>query len=139
LFGEDESRDLYLAPSVSPDGKKIAFIAQKDVFSIELYVADAETDKNMRKLVSSRRNAHFDALRFIDSAGSWSPDGKKFAFVVFAEGNNHLEIADVETGHIDRKIKSPAVDAIANPAWSPDGGSIAFSGSNGGVSDLFVM
>ncbi|MDX1585148.1 MAG: hypothetical protein R3222_00330, partial [Balneolaceae bacterium] len=37
-----------------------------------------------------------------------------------------------------RRLSFDKVDAITNPAWSPDGDKIAFSGSDGGYSDLYI-
>jgi Tol biopolymer transport system component len=136
---EDEIGAFNLSPVISPDGRYVAYFTRKGLFSIDLYVADARTGKTVKKLTSPNRNPHFDALSFISSAGTWSPDGQKFAFAVYAEGDMDLAILDVNSAHIERQVHLPNIGAIANPAWSPDGSRIAFSGMHGGVSDLYVM
>ncbi|MFH5886134.1 hypothetical protein ACG2F4_17635 [Halalkalibaculum sp. DA3122] len=125
-------------PSLSPNGEYVAFISEKSLFSVELFVADAETGEIIRSLTSTVTNPHLNALRFIESAGTWSPDGEQFAAVVFAEGDNQIIIIDVETGNTVQTLKFGAVDAITNPSWSPDGEKIAFSGADGGYTDLYV-
>ena len=126
-----------VSPSVSPDGSLVAFLSEKDLFGIDLFVADARTGEIQKTLVSANSDPHFDALRFIDSAGDWSPDGTQFVFAVFAAGDNELAIVDVESGDIERKIALDGIGAITSPAWSPDGQFIAFSGLSGGVSDIY--
>ena len=128
-----------LSPVLSPDGRYVAYFTRKGLFSIDLYVADAKTGKTVKKLTSPNRTPHFDALSFISSAGTWSPDGQKFAFAVFAEGDMELAILDVNSGNIEKRINIPGVGAIANPAWSPDGSRIALSGMHGGISDLYML
>ncbi len=128
-----------VSPAVSPDGRRVAFLSEKDLFGIDLFVADARTGEIERKLVSANADPHFDALRFIDSAGDWSPDGEKFVFTVFAEGDNELAIVDVSSGAIERNIDLDEVGAISSPSWSPDGQYIAFSGLQGGVSDIYRL
>jgi len=129
---------LNISPSVSPDGQYVAFISRRNLFNTNLFVADAETGEIVQQLEGTRSNPHFDALRFIDSSGSWSPDGRRFAFVTFTEGGNEINTFNVKTGEIKTRTVIEDVGAIQNLAWSPDGASIAFAGLEGGLSDLYV-
>lgn len=129
---------INVGPALSPNGEYVAFISEKSLFSLELYLADAQTGKIIRKLTSTATSPHLNALRFIESSGSWSPDGERFAAAVFAEGDNKIAIIDVSEGGIKRQIGFKQVEALTNPTWSPDGNKIAFSGSKGGYSDLYV-
>ena len=136
---DDEIGAFNLSPVVSPDGRFVAYYTREGLFSIDLFVADSRTGEVVKKLTSPNRSPHFDALSFIASAGTWSPDGQKFAFPVYAEGDMELAILDVSSEDIERRIAIPKVGAIANPAWSPDGSRIAISGMSGGVSDIWVI
>ena len=129
--------ELNVGPALSPDGRYLAFLSARELFSIDLYLADAKTGKVIRKLISSDRDPHFESLRFIESAGAWSPDSKSLAFITFAKGDNFLSIIDVDTKHTEH-IHVPGLEAINNVAWAPDGRTIALSGQTTGVSDLFL-
>ena len=129
---------LNISPAVSPDGRYVAFISRRNLFNTNLFVADAETGEIVQQLEGTRSNPHFDALRFINSAGAWSPDGRRFAFITFSEGRNEINTFNVQTGDIRTRTVIEDVGAIHNLAWSPDGQSIAFSGLEGGLSDLYV-
>jgi Tol biopolymer transport system component len=128
---------LNVGPAYSPDGRYIAFLSTRAIFDIDLFLADAHTGQVLRRLASTDRNAHFESLRFVDSAGSWSPDSRRLAFVVFEKGDNYLGIVDAENGRVD-DVRVPGVDAINSVAWSPDGHTIALSGQKTGVTDLFL-
>jgi hypothetical protein len=128
-----------VSPAVSPDGRYVAFLSEKDLFSVDLFLADAETGRIIRKLSSAASDPHIEALRFIDSSGTWSPDSRFFAFVVTAGGDNEMVIVDAENGDQTRRITFENIGAVNNPAWSPDGRFIAFSGSVGGISDLYLF
>jgi len=130
---------INLAPTASPDGRYVAFISERDLFNINLFIANAETGEVIQRLKNGPYDSHFDNIRFISSAGSWSPDGKKFAFIVFSDGDNEIQILDIDSGKVERRITVAGVGAMQNTAWSPDGATIAFTGIDGGVSDLYLL
>ena len=127
-----------VSPSISPDGRYVAFLSEKDLFSIDLFLADAQTGEIIRKLSSANSDPHSDALRYIDSSGTWSPDGEFFAFVVTAGGGNEIVIVRSDNGEQSQRISFDDIGAVNQPAWSPDGRYIAFSGSVGGISDVYL-
>ncbi len=127
-----------LAPSLSPDGERLVYTSEKDLFSFNLFLADAETGKNLKTLSNANSDPHFDALRFTDSSGAWSWDGSRLAFVVFADGDNQLVVADAANGKVQERIALEGIGAVQGPAWSPDGRYLAYSGSKGGITDLYL-
>ncbi len=130
--------EMNVSPELSPDGSKVIFFSERDLFSIDLYVADAKTGEVLRKVTDTATSAHSESLQFISSAGAWDRTSKKFVFPGIAGGHSVLTIVDVERGKKEREITIEAVDEVTNPAWSPDGATIAFSGLSGGFTDLFL-
>ncbi len=131
-------RDRNVGPSVSPDGNLIAFFSTRGLFQVDLYLADARTGRVVTQLTDPNRDAHFDAISFIASAGAWSPDGRRLAFVIFREGNNEIAIWNVENRSIEQRFNGDQVGGISTLSWSPDGNQIAFAGTRGGISNLYV-
>ncbi|MEX2294731.1 MAG: peptidase S9, partial [Gemmatimonadota bacterium] len=129
-----------VAPSISPDGRHLVVLSEKDLFSFNLYLADARTGEILRTLASAASDPHMDALRFIDSSGSWSPDGNTVAFVTFANGRNEIVLTGVNGAGVERRLRLPEeIGEITGPSFSPDGGSLVFSGQVGGLTDLYVV
>ena len=136
IINDKNAGKLNVSPNVSPDGKYMIFLSEKSVFSTDLYLARTSDGKIIRKLSSSSKGGHIEEFNYIESAGTWSPNSKEFAYIVFAEGHNELLIKNVDKGS-SRTIKFKDVPALSNPAWSPDGKSIVLVGMVDGQVDMF--
>jgi Tol biopolymer transport system component len=137
IIDNKNAGNMNVAPSLSPDGKYLAFMSEKDLFGIDLFLADAKTGKILRKLSSQISNSHIDDFNFLESAGAWSPDGKQFAFSIFSKGRNQLMIVNVDNGSVALRAPMGDVAQFSNLTWSPNGQDIAFSGMVEGQSDIF--
>ena len=127
-----------ISPALSPDGRHMAFFSGRGIFGIDLYIADAQTGEIVERLTSPNTDNHFDALAFLDAAGSWSPDGQRLVFVTQIEGDHELSVYDMREDRIVQTFRPPEAEAITTPSWGPDG-RIAFVGFTGGINDLFVL
>lgn len=130
--------EYFVGPAVSPDGKLVAYF-HSGIRGVELKLADAATGEDRGTLAAPGLSTRFDALSFLYSAGSWSPDGKRLAFVSYSDGDNEIDIVNVDSRDIERRIKPSGIGAISTVAWSPDGARLAFSGMTGGISDLYLF
>lgn len=138
IISHKNSGNYNLAPSVSPNGEKIVYLSERDLFSLDLFIADAHNGKLIKKIYTSTYSDEIDALSFLETAGTWSNDSRHFAYVAFIKGKSALVIFDTQSGDISQTISFEDVDGIAYPAWSPLGDKIVFTGLNNGVSDLYV-
>ena len=138
LFGPDNAGLQNVSPAISPDGKYVAFYSERDVVSYDLYLANVEEGRIIRKLSSRISQNEIDDLNFLESAGTWSPDNRKLAFSVFAKGQNQLVIMDVVRGRVISESPIPGIPAFTNMAWSPDGEKIAVTGLVNGRHDMFA-
>ena len=137
LVSPGKEQHYNLAPALSPDGSRVVYFSDVGLFSIDMYLANADNGHTIRKLVSSTRDPHLESMQFINSAGAWSSDGR-FAFGAIVTGRPALRIVKGDDGNLVKEIKFPSLGEIFNPTWSPDGKQIAFSAQVGGVTDLFV-
>jgi Tol biopolymer transport system component len=137
------TQPVYVAPVLSPDGRRIAFLstgsfARAEVF-LDLYLADATTGKRIKRLTKSTLNANFEELRAAYSQSAFSPDGRKLAFTAQREGKDVLYIQDVDRNRTALVPAPKGVEQMISPSFSPDGRQIVFSGTKGGISDLYVI
>ena len=142
--------NLDTQPSWSPDGKRIAFMSDRDEhFNIpgglpnfEIYVMDADGG-NPQNLTNDPNS---------DSTPSWSPDGKRIVFASNRDGNRdgnrenyEIYVMDADGGNQQRLTDNDFYDT--QPSWSPDGKRIAFMsrreghfiGEFGLSSEIYVM
>ena len=137
IISEENAGRMNISPAMSPNGRYVIFLSEKNLFSIDLYLADARTGKILKKITSTTRDGHLDDISFLESSGTWSPNSKEYAFVAFEKGRNVLVIKEVETGKTTQVIEVDGVKAINNPAWSPDGKTLVFTGMDEGQVDLY--
>ncbi|MEP6484804.1 MAG: Tol-Pal system beta propeller repeat protein TolB [Rudaea sp.] len=68
---------------------------------------------------------------------SWSPDGRKVAYVSFERGNSSVYVQEIGTGA--REVVSSTKGINGAPNFSPDGSKLALTLSYGGNPDVYVM
>jgi Tol biopolymer transport system component len=130
---------LNVGPSLSPDGRLLVFISERDRHAVDVFLADASTGAVLRTLVKTATDPHFDALQFIESAGAWDSASRRFVLATVSDGRPLLTLFDMPSGRVIRRLPVPDVDQIFTPSWSPDGTRIAFSGMKGGVTDIYTI
>jgi Tol biopolymer transport system component len=135
--------EIFLAPALSSDGKTIAFLANGSFFRgqvfIDLWLGDAETGKRLGRLAVSNFNPDFEELRLLYSQAAFSPDGQRIAMTGQRKGKDVLYIYDVRTQSQVRRFDALPIESSNSPSWSPDGKQLVFSGSSGGITDLYMV
>jgi Tol biopolymer transport system component len=139
LISEENGGRMNLSPSLSPNGKYVIFLSEKDIFNTDLYLADAAKGKILKKVVSLSQAGDLDYINALESSGAWSPNGNDFAFIGIKKGRNVLVIHDADTGKKVNEIKAESLDAFVNPVYHPDGKSIVVTGLKEGQPDLYSI
>ena len=68
---------------------------------------------------------------------SWSPDGRRLAYVSFEGGNSGVWIQDIASGSREKVASFRGINGA--PSFSPDGNRLALTLSKGGNPDIYVM
>ncbi len=107
----------YLSPSLSPDGKRLAFLEDDGDGAADLVVLDLATK---RRTVFSRGADLADA--------TWSPDGKSIATTSYAAGPSGITIWSADRpGTTPARLKLPGATDAYRPSFSPDGRWLAYT------------
>lgn len=138
LLSRKNSGRYNLNPSLSPDGQHIVFLSERNFYGIDLFMANAQTGVVESRLYTATGHDEIDALNYLETSGTWSPDGKYFAFIAFAKGKSSCLMFDIEKHEIIEELHFDEIDEICWPAWSPYGEEIAFVGLKEGKSDIYV-
>src|SRR5215212_1959052 len=104
---------IFLAPTLSNDGNRIAFLSNGDQkrgeLFIDLWLADARTGKRIKRLVESTLNPNFEELRLLYSQSSFSNDGRMLAFTAQREGKDVMYLMDVASASVQRRVDLPSI------------------------------
>ena len=126
-----------VGPALSPDGRHVVFLSERDGYSIDVFLAETATGRIVRKLVSTAADPHFDSLQFLESAGAWDAQGSRFGMATVRLGKPVLVLLAMPTGAVLMERAFADLDQIYSPTWSPDGTRVAFSALRGGSTDLY--
>ena len=139
-------------PTWSPDGTRIAFIAEaREQWGCsgvkQLYAMEAD-GSDVQMLTPTHLNI---AL----AAPQWSPNGRRLAFIVNEDGgvgdclvrNQALYTVMADGSGLTHTSKRSRLGIVlmtdfvppATPSWSPDGNRIAFVGDEGGGPGLYTV
>ena len=138
IQGKKLGEDLNVGPAISPDGRWIAFLSTRSLFSTDLFVADASSGKIVHKLTSTATDPHFSSLQFIYSAGAWDAASERIAIATVTSGRPALAIFTAADGRKQHEVRLPELDEVFNPTWAPDGHAICFTAMTRGLTDLYV-
>ena len=111
----------FSAVAFSPSGDRVYYCLTRSDFSINTLYTVPTLGGPSKKLIED-----------VDSSVTFSPDGKRFAFMRHSTSNNEdtvftVDAATLETNELV-KTKTTGFDFFsARPAWSPDGKSILLS------------
>ncbi len=117
------ARPSFADPSLSPDGREIAFVSGGDIWTVPVDGGDA------RLLVAHPAT---------ESRPLYSPDGQRLAFVSTRTGNGDVYVLELRTGVLTRVTYDDAPEML--DAWSADGRWLYVSSSAGdiaGMSDVY--
>ena len=126
MFSIDGSDKRYV--TLSPDGRKLLYLKDKDVYDIEL-----SRSRNIPELCISDFDGQNEEViidyRYGPKQPEWSPDGKEIVCVIeSAEWADELNIA-VYSLTVDsmRYLRERAPSKVWKPRWSPDGTRIVYN------------
>lgn len=124
-------------PAWSPDGRKLAFVAEADGYR-QLFVRDLAAGTERR--ISSEPRDHIQP--------TWSPEGARLAYVRAAAPGGRLEPNDIggwygesseiRTVELATGRDTRLVENAYGPAWSPDGHSLAFDAQWAGPRRIWI-
>jgi Tol biopolymer transport system component/C-terminal processing protease CtpA/Prc len=109
----------FAEPTISPDGREIAFISGGDIWTVPAAGGDA------RLLV-----AHADN----ETRPLYSPDGKYLAFGSTRSGNGDIYLLTLETGELRRLTYDDGAESLN--AWSNDGKMVYFQSTSRDISSM---
>lgn len=121
------------SPTFSPDGKKIAFVSNKDgspkIYVMEIPLPGANFKKLTPQLIT-RKNRE-------NTAPTWSPDGKKIAYTARSQGNRQIWMYDFSTRQETQLTEGE--ENKENPSWASNSFHLVYNTADEKGNDLFFL
>jgi Tol biopolymer transport system component len=128
-------------PAWSPDGTKIAFASSRGASGFGIHVMNADGSDIERLTFPNDPSQCSEGSSANDLKPDWSPDGRKLLFerqISVTDGENdcgadgwgyvpNVYLVNADGTGVRRLRTLPLSTGDQDPAWSPDGHSIAFS------------
>jgi TolB protein len=121
-----------ITPVWSPDGRRLAFVSQRDGNrEIYLLASDTLTSTNSTGLMNITQHPAEDWTP------AWSPDGQHIAFSSNRQGNWEVFIVNADGTGL-RQITSDG-NGNLSPVWSPDGRTMAYASKRDGNWEIYTI
>ncbi len=105
---------------------RIVFSRRMEDGTQDLWVVDSDGE-NLRRLTNHQN---------ISLSPTWSPDGRRVAYVSYRTGLPRVYELELDTG-IENAVPAPRTGDYITPAYHPDGETLAFAVVGGGRSGIF--
>lgn len=121
------SPDTLLYPSVSPDGKRIAFASGRSEWNL---VEVAVPSGQVRTMLAGGGVSFFPA---------WAPSGTHYLYATNRSGKWAVEDAPAGDGFKRRLVEGESVSTFTSPKWAPDGTRFTFTWNSFGKFPKVVL
>lgn len=115
----------------------------KGIFStrIAYIVVNRRGERSEHSLIIAEADGHNPQRLLVSTepimSPSWSPDGKRIAYVSFEKKRAQIYTVDVASGHRQLITNFPGINGA--PAWSPDGRQLAVVLSKEGSPNIYTI
>ncbi|MDQ6885889.1 MAG: hypothetical protein M3068_01210 [Gemmatimonadota bacterium] len=123
----EELQLIYSQSSFSPNGKQLAFTAQREGKDV-LYILDLASRRIVRRI---------DAPLETVTGPTWSPDGTQLVFSGGLGGISDLYMVNSDGTGFRQLTKDRYGDL--QPQWSPDGKTVAFTSDRGPITNFDLL